>query len=245
MTTTLYRPAESHNRDAAFFARMAVAIAVFVLFAFAQWSARGFVDFARVPLWVHLHALVMVGWLALFAMQARLASHGNLALHRRLGRLGAGLIVLAPLIACYAAFRSVELHRVPPFFTNGYFLVLSVTDAAAFALAAGAAIVLRRHTEWHRRLLLVATVMLMEPAFGRLLPMPLMGLWGPIAQRALQAAVVVIAMRHDRRERGSVHPALWWGLALLLVTHLALEGAGRAPAVTAYADALAAGASHP
>ena len=75
-------------RDQRFFVRMSIGMAVFVVFAFAQWALRGFVSPATVPIWVHLHGVAMLAWLALFVAQNLLADMSNVALHRKLGWLG-------------------------------------------------------------------------------------------------------------------------------------------------------------
>src|SRR3546814_1781481 len=68
-----------------FWQRMAIGLAVFIVFGFAQFTARGFVDPLRAPFWVHLHGAAMLGWLALLIVQPTLVSRRNLVLHRRLG----------------------------------------------------------------------------------------------------------------------------------------------------------------
>jgi len=226
--------------DQPFFVRFAIFMLLFVVVAFAQWSARGFVDISAVPVWVHLHGLAMLAWFSLFAVQNLLAANGNLALHRRLGWLGLVLLaVLAPL-GSFTAVKAIELHRIPPFFTNGYFLALGTVGwPIVIALVAGA-IRMRKQTEWHRRLMLSAFVLLLEPAFGRLLPMPLLGAAGPWAEFALQLGVLGIAMQHDRSRHGRVHPALWWGAGALLAMHIGIHLLSGLPQWVAMAEAIAA-----
>lgn len=227
--------------DQRFFLRFSIALLLFVVVGFAQWSLRGFVDFGAVPVWVHFHGAAMLSWFTLFAVQNWLADSGSIALHRRLGWLGLGLLVVVIPLAIFTATKSVELHRVPPFFTNGYFLALSTVGWPIVAALAGTAIVKRRDTEWHRRLMLSAFILLIEPALGRLLPMPLFGPAGPWIETLCQLGVLSVAMVHDRRVRGAVHPALWWGAAALLTMRLAVDAlAGFGPWV-AFADSLAAG----
>jgi len=213
-------PPAGYSSDQAFFRRMAVAIALFIVFAFAQWSARGFVDLPAVPWWVHVHGLVFVSWLALFVTQNLLAERGSLALHRKLGWTGVGLAVAMVAIGMFTGFKAIELHRVPPFFSNAYFLALTNVGMLIFGGMVVWAIARRREVEWHRRLMLGATILLLEPALGRLLPMPLLGPWGQLLEVSLQLGVFMIAIAHDRRVRGAVHPALKWGVAVLLGAHL-------------------------
>jgi len=230
----------TYASDQAFYRRMAVGIAVFILFGFLQFSARGFVNLGAIPIWVHLHALVFVGWLALFVTQNILAERGSLALHRRLGWWGAGLAAAMVVVGCFTAIKAIELGRQPPFFSPAYFLMLTQFGMLVFAGMITAALVLRRETQWHRRLLLAAMVLLLEPALGRLLPMPLIG--GETAEwyiLAIQLAVLAIAMRHDRKHWGKVHPALLWGAGVIALTHVVISLGSKLPPVIALAQSIA------
>jgi hypothetical protein len=230
----------TYTSDQAFYRRMAVGLALFIIFAFVQFSARGFVKFGAIPVWVHLHALVFVGWLALFVTQNVLAERGSLALHRRLGWWGAGLAALMVVVGSFTAIKAIELGRQPFFFSPPYFLALTQVGVLFFAGLVAAAIVRRRDTEWHRRLMLSATVLLLEPALGRLLPMPLIG--GEAGEwyvLAVQLLVLGFAMLHDRKAWGGVHPALLWGAGAIVLCHGLVSGLSKLPAVIALAQSLA------
>ena len=231
--------AAAYQQDQRFFRVMAISIAAFILFGFAQFALRGLANYQTAPIWVHLHGVAFVGWLALLVTQNLLAEKGSLALHRRLGWLGVGLAIAMVAIGLFATVKAVELHRVPPFFTNGYFLALGPVDVLTFALLVTAAIARRRNTQSHRRLMIAATVVLMEPALGRLLPMPFIGIWGPIGERAIQLAVLGIGMRHDLRLRAEIHPAWYWGAASVLLAQLSISALAACPAFVAYAEHLA------
>jgi hypothetical protein len=55
--------------------------------------------------------------------------------------------------------------------------------------------------------MLGATVIVMEPGIGRILPMPLLGGFAPWAELSVQLGVLAILARHDRKVLGRVHPA--------------------------------------
>jgi hypothetical protein len=189
---------------------------------------------------VHLHAVVFLGWLALFVTQNVLAERGSLALHRKLGWLGAGLAALMVVLGSFTAIKAIELGRQPPFFSPHYFLALTHVGVAVFGALIAAAILRRRETEWHRRLMLSATILLLEPALGRLLPMPLIG--GEAGEwyvLALQIAVLGIAMLHDRKLWGRVHSALLWGAGAIILSHAATSALSRFPPVVALAQSIA------
>lgn len=235
-------PAAAYRQDQAFFLRLAIAVSVLTFLAFAQWALRGYANYQTAPIAVHIHAVTMLGWLGLFITQNHLAGSGNLPLHRKLGWTGVGLAAFMLFIGTYITVESLQMHRVPPIFTEPYFLMLGPIHLVWFAIVLGFAIGLRRRTEWHRRLMLAATVLVMEPAFGRLVPFPvLMSAAGPWVEAILQSLVLGIAMIHDRRVRGAVHPALWWGVAAMFASTASVIALSKTAAVIAWATALSAG----
>lgn len=233
--------AAHYSGDQRFYSRMAIGISVFILLGFMQFAARGFVDYRAAPVWVHLHGLLFVSWLVLFVTQNVLAERGALALHRRLGWLTVGVAAAIVPLTIFTGIMAVALHRQPPFFEPPFFLALTVVGALFFGGMVAAAVILRRQTEWHRRLMLAATVLVLEPAFGRTLPMPLLGAEpGEALACVLQVSILGIAMVHDRRHRGSVHPALWWGAGAVIAGHATVSLLSRFPPVIAAAAQIAA-----
>jgi len=207
-------------REESFYQKMAAGLAVFILFSFGQFAARGFVDYRQVPLVVHVHAAAMVSWLGLLVVQSTLAARLDLATHRRLGWLGLGLALAIPPLAIATCVAAIRAHLVPPFFTPAFFLSLVTVESLTFSGLVLAAILMRRRTAWHRRFMVGSTMILLEPAFGRTLPMPLMGPWGEWVALALQLAVLGIMARHDLGTRGKVHPATTVVAGLLVLTHV-------------------------
>ncbi|MBU6268034.1 MAG: hypothetical protein KGN34_10865 [Sphingomonadales bacterium] len=224
-----------------FFRRMALRLSLFILFGFLQFAARGFVDYRTVPVWFHLHGAAMTCWLGLLVVQSTLADTGSLALHRRLGWSSAALVPVIWVLAIMAVTTALRVNLVPPFFTPAFFLALVTIETTMFAGMVAFAIACRRQTDWHSRLLLGATILLMEPALGRLLPMPLLGPWGQWLAMAIQLGVVGLIVRHDRRELGAVHQATWIAVLAVVVSHVATELAAMLPAVDSAARAIAAG----
>jgi len=226
------------SREESFYQKMAAGLALFILFSFGQFAARGFVDYRQVPLIVHFHAVAMVAWLGLLVVQSTLAQRLELATHRRLGWLALPLSLAIPPLAIATCVAVLRAHLVPPFFTPAFFLALVTVESLTFAGVVLAAIAMRRRTAWHRRLMVGATLLLLEPAFGRTLPMPLMGNWGEWVALALQLAVLAIMARHDLSSRGKVHPATYVVAGLLVCVHVADTLLGVTPQVIALAGAI-------
>lgn len=84
----------------------------------------------------------------------------------------------------------------------------------AVAGLVGAALALRRRTDWHRRLMYCAMASLTAPGVGRLLPMPLFIPWAWEATNGVPLAFLGIGMLADRLRHGRVHPAWFIGLAV-------------------------------
>lgn len=218
---TLAEPLPDYGRDDRFFLTMAVAMAATIVAGFTLQVAMGRSTFAA-PLLVHLHAIVFFGWVALYVTQNILVTRASIALHRRLGWVGAGWASAMVVLGIYTTVTMVRNGTAPFFFLPAYFLVMNSLAMLCFGGLVAAAIYLRKRTEWHRRLMFCAMVVLTGPAFGRLLPMPLMI---PYAEWAVFAGIMVfpvVAIIADLRRRGHVHPALWWGTATIVVVQIAM-----------------------
>lgn len=222
-----YLPKQATNDDG-FFLGAAVAMVLVVIAGFSLQLAMGRSSFASPPL-VHAHAIVFMGWVGIYLMQNVFVARGNMALHRRLGWIATGWIVLMLVLGCLVTLALVQGGRVPFFFTPQQFLVFDPVTLFGFAALTAAAIALRKQTDWHRRLHFCAMTLLLGPGVGRLLPVPLLIPWAFeaifVATMLFPAAGVIA----DLRRTGRVHPAWWWGIAGILVTILAVEAITYSP----------------
>lgn len=231
----------SANRDNQFYNRLVMVVAAAILFGFAQWSARGMVDIPSAPIWVHLHGLGFVAFLILFLIQQQLAAMANLKFHRPLGWAGLILALALAALTSFASIRALQLDRIPPGFTNAFFLSVAQVEGFAFAGLVVAAVVKRRSTDWHRRLMLGALIILFDPALGRLLPGDLLGSLADPVAALIQLAVLAAAMRHDWTTHGRVHPAHWWAAATVLASHILFTLLSLWHPFATFADQLAVG----
>jgi hypothetical protein len=191
---------------------LAMALTVFVAFSFQLYMGRS--TFAS-PWLTHAHALTFMGWVAIFTVQATLGARGSLAIHRKLGWFAAGWVGLMVVLGFAVTVVMVRKGTTPFFFRPQHFLIFDPLNVLVFAGVTAAAIALRRRTDWHARLHLSAMALLMGPAFGRMMPMPLLPPLAYESAAAMCAIFPVAGMIIDKRRRGSVHPAWWWGLGAL------------------------------
>jgi len=225
------------QRERLFFLVMALAIVATVLPAFLMFHLAGFSSFGA-PWWVHVHAFTFMGWVGFYLLQNTLVWRGDVALHQRLGRIGAVYVVWMVLVGLALTPTTLAAHRSPPFFTPPYFLALDWVNIVVFAALIAAAIHNRRRSDWHKRLMLCATVCLIAPAWGRLIVLAGGAMTAPI-NVAVLLPYIAIGMLFDWRYRGSVHPAYLWGFGALLLMAAAIEGIARIPAFVAFASGIA------
>jgi hypothetical protein len=177
--------------------------------------------FAAVTSAIHVHAVVYVLWLLLFVSQVLLAATGRIALHMRVGRwlmaygfvlIGAGLMVASEGFAARLATGDV--------FRAQRWLFGILRELAFFAPFLVAGWIYRRRPEIHKRLMIVATLILVVPAVGR---MTFLGTPPPLWKyMVIWPLPVYMAMIHDFRTQKLVHPVYVTGLAAMLAIRLVL-----------------------
>lgn len=249
MATAPYAPATARSypyrapaADHRFAATMAIAMALVVLAGFSTQFLAGRSTFAS-PFRVHAHAVIFMGWVLIFVAQSWFATRGPMAFHRTLGWIAVGWMSLMVVAAMTVMLATTRNGTVPFFFQPQEFLIANPLSLLGFVGLTGAAVVMRRRTDWHARLHICGMTMIMGPAFGRMLPMPLLIPYA-FESAGLAAALFPLAGAvRDRRALGRVHPAWWVGLAVL-ATIVVLPNL---LAPTAFGDRLyaAAVAGHP
>jgi uncharacterized membrane protein YozB (DUF420 family) len=181
-----------------------------------------------------LHSLVAAMWLALFITQAVLVRGGNTRVHRRLGWIGIPLAIavvasgLATTIA--QGRRGFALWWDPDLkFDSLAELVHPLGDLLTFSLLVTAALIWRRRSDVHKRLMLLAAVgsMMAAPLVHLLSYFPTLRAVPPVILLPL-AALYFSSAIHDRLTLGRMHPvSKWVGLSLLVFAMV--RGAAIAP----------------
>jgi hypothetical protein len=226
--------------DERFFLKCAIALALIVVAGFSFQLAMGRSTFAS-PIRVHIHAVLFMGWLTIFLLQNILATTGRIDLHRKLGWIAAGWMAAMVISGCFITVVMVQNGVVPFFFRPVQFLIFDPIAVLTFAGLTIAAIIMRRRTDWHRRLHFCGTAMLLAPAFGRLLPLPLMQpyAWEAAFGASLLVPFAIVAL--DARRNGRLHPAWRWGIGTILASFLLTQAITYSPVGLAIYDSVVAG----
>lgn len=163
----------------------------------------------------HVHAVSMLSWFVLFAVQPTLIHLGKVRVHRLLGALSP-LIVLA-FFSFAISISLLNWGRM------GAVLIVTANgiNLAIFLGLYLAAITLRRHAAAHKRLMLYASLSMMGPAFGRI---PEIFDQSPFLAVPFVFAYQLAPPVHDFVKYRRVHPATWIGFGLLLAAIPAIVG---------------------
>ncbi|MBS0431647.1 MAG: hypothetical protein JSS21_04485, partial [Proteobacteria bacterium] len=203
----------------------ALCILAIVFAGFARsYFLRPWFHHDPLPLLLHVHGLVMFSWFALFFVQTCLIETHRAALHRKLGIFGvllaATMLVLSPYVAFHAAARDVRAHNDAAAFD----LAILGYDCVIIALFAGfvaCAIAMRKRGDFHKRLMLLATLSLLTPAIARL------PLHSNLAAVLVGDLCVVLCVAADVWMHRRLHPVFLIGTPLLIAaTYLAYIGVG-------------------
>ena len=137
-----------------------------------------------------------------------------------------------------SVLRAAQLLNLPL-----QFLIFDPLSLLAFVGLTIAAVVMRRRTEWHRRLHFCGMSLLLGPAFGRLLPLPLLQPWAWEAAFFAGLMFPVVGALVDVRRSGRVHPAWLYGIATMLGTLVLIEAVTYSPLGTAIYRQVTAGSA--
>jgi hypothetical protein len=223
-----------------FFTWMAGTLFVIVLVGFAPTLyLRAHFGSPELPAYLYAHGTALTTWFALLFVQALLIGRRRRTLHQRVGWVGAAAAVAVVATSAYADFYFVEraaaqMSAAAPQLSPG--AVAARVSAAVlgfagqilvFAALVALAILLRKQSPSHKRLMLIASIGIVGAAAGRwgyvlvavgiapALAFPLAGIVGTLVLPFVLLGAVAL---YDKRSLGRVLPLTWWscGVAALL-----------------------------
>jgi hypothetical protein len=233
MTLVAPRPL-ALNSDRIFYTAMAVAIAATVFAGFAPtYYLKGYFGSPPLTLLVHAHGLAFTSWLVLFFTQTVLIAGRRVDLHRKLGIAGAVLAGILVILGVATAIGSIRVNHTPPGLDPRSFLALPFFDILVFAILVGVGITFRKSPETHKRLMLLATIAMLDAAIARL---PGLFALGPLAFFAVQDLFVIAGPVYDLASRRRVNAAYWWGGLLILLSQPVRLFVSQTPLWLAFGD---------
>jgi hypothetical protein len=187
---------------------------------------------------VFVHGAVFTAWIVSFLLQTTLIASGSREMHKRLGWTMVGMALLMVGLVCVVTLN--QMRRSPPEL-GAFVLALNLFNIFVFACLTVAGVLTRNRADWHKRLMLAATISLIGAAIIRI--------YFPLLPHTAPPNVMLLAFLtndlffvpcffYDRRVRGKVHAAHVCGLALILVSQIATPVAAMSARWQGYAQAL-------
>ena len=217
-----------HKYDRNFFLIFLLICWVGVLLGFVPPAIQRFTGHARyvAPLILKVHAIAFSSWLLLLTAQILLVRSRNTALHMKLGVVG---VALVPVMAVSAYLSEVYTQRWhlanPP--DNYPFFIVPILWASTFAVLATAALAVRRNPAAHKRLILLATTVIVGAAYGRWFGDALTrwfgdGLGGMLINTYAPANLIIVgALGYDLWTRGRLHKVYETAVPAIFLTEIA------------------------
>lgn len=203
-----------------FYLILSLLMAAVFVGGFGQTVPDDFTHKPGLPLLLHVHGAVFTLWVFVFVAQPAFVARGSIRLHRQVGMAGAWLAGLMVVMGVAATVFAIRYKFIPSFFPPTIFLVLNLLGILTFGGLVAGGIALRRDAEWHKRLMLCATISILGPGLGRLLPMDSFGAAAPLVMFAAILLFAVAGPIADLVVRKRVHPAYGWGVAAIALSNL-------------------------
>ncbi|HYM17725.1 MAG TPA: hypothetical protein VEU06_04105 [Micropepsaceae bacterium] len=237
MTIALEQQPARRNTDRIFFTGMALAAALTVLVGFAPSYFMRSAELPELRPLYQIHGAVFTCWILLLIAQTSLVSVRRTDIHRKLGVMGA---VLAAAVFTLGVTVSIETLRRQsggsPGLDPRMFLSIPLGDIIAFGVLVTTAVVLRRRSDWHKRLMLLATISVLTAAVARGLAQVHAG--GPVGLFLGTDVFVAVVIVYDFLSRGRVHPATLFGAGMVALFKPALFAISGSTLWLSFAEAL-------
>jgi len=217
MATSVIRQS-NHRFENLFFSGMAVLILATVFLGFARSYYLAGVFKAPLPnLIVHIHGALFSSWILLLIAQTSLVAASRIDLHRRLGLLGFALACLVVLLGLLAGTDSMARHFAAgkPGVEARAFYAIPVADMLVFSTLIYFAFRNRFNPAAHKRLILIATIALLDAAFVR---WPIHAAWWDlrVAQMCCYPLLLLL-VGYDLWSTRKVHGTTLWASVFLIV----------------------------
>lgn len=214
-------PFIGRRTDNYFFCGMALLLLATVVVGFARTYFLAGVFRAPLPsVLVHVHGALFFCWILLLITQVSLVSAGRVDIHRKLGLAGFGLACAMVVIGTLTASKLLARNVSPiPAFDAKTFYAIPMADMVVFATLIFFAWHYRSNSAAHKRLILIATIALMDAPTGR---PPFAAITNhQYLDSIFCVAFLLLLVGYDVWSRHKVHRATILGGLLMVIIYLA------------------------
>lgn len=211
---------------------LALAMAALVVAGFTRtYYLRGLFDLPPLTLLLHVHGVVFTAWVVLFVVQAWLICAQDYRTHMRLGMAGMAVAALVVMVGIASAVLSAGGDRPRPMnMTSQQFVIFPLSAILAFGGLVAAAFAYRRKVTVHKRLMVMAMVVVLGPAVARVLIVTGTSAHFLLMQTAVAAFFVAWCLVTDWTRHRTLHPVYALGGSLLVLSWPVRAWLARTPA---------------
>src|SRR3954468_9508851 len=216
-----------HKWDRNFFLGFLAFCWLGVLMGFQPAVAKrlaGHADYAA-PLILQIHALAFSAWMILLTTQIALIRTRRPHIHMKLGIVAVALIPVMALSGFFSEVYSQRFRTAEP--DERAFFIIAIFYVIAFTPRASSAMVVRKTPAAHKRLILLATTIIVGAAYGRWWGTGLYNLFGDgyggmlVYTYAGTNLILMGALGYDLWSRGRLHKIYEIGVPLILLGEIA------------------------
>jgi hypothetical protein len=174
------------------------------------------------PAVAHVHGLLFMTWIAMMLVQPTLVRQRRSDLHRKLGWVALPLAAAMALSGLGVGIFAVSRDLAAGVGDLAYSQLIGVVAAMIiFVLYVSIAVAARRKPAWHKRMMLLATIAVLWPAWFRFRHLlPFVPHPDIVLGIVVSDSLVLVAMVRDRLKFGRIHPAYLIFGSLLIAEHV-------------------------
>jgi hypothetical protein len=171
------------------------------------------------PLILKIHMASFLAWMLILSIQIILVRSRNVAVHMSLGLSGFALV---PIMAVSALLSEAYSQRFHHKLANESFFIVPIFEILAFTSLASAALLFRKNPAAHKRLIVMATAMIVGAAYGRWWDNALIrilgdGYFGMLGNTYTGCNILLaLAVGYDVVTRGRPHRIYWIAVPMIL-----------------------------
>lgn len=175
----------------------------------------------KAPAIIHVHGNFAFAWVLLFMIQASLIHFHRYKIHRRIGIIGLLIAMGVAITMIPAGIFAVEKELSRGTGDVAYSTLPGViTSGLVFLTLVVLGIMFRDRPDYHKRFMLLATIVVLWPAWFRFrhyfpsIPRP--DIWFAVV---LADSLIIIAWIIERIRYGKIHPLLKYAGAFIILEH--------------------------
>jgi hypothetical protein len=164
---------------------------------------------------VHVHGIIMSGWVLFFVLQSALIRTRNVKLHMTTGLIGVAFAALVVVVGLATAYDAQLVRGAAPPGANPHeFFILPVSDMVLFVILFSAAVYFRKRPTEHKSLMFLTAIAFTPAALFRLpvVPPEYAMLWA----FGVPALIAVAALAWHSVSQGRINRVFAAGVALIV-----------------------------